>query len=162
MYFIKRISEGLSKYSEFFSPKGEFIFSTGTQYEFIHEGMLLGYSNTDLKFYEFTINNDIVEQRELLKDEVQSLFPKHKIICTSDFSKGTNSIKIKKGKRNLKIILLNDGDNSFDFYGFSTNNSKLKKYYLKGFIDITQEGMIQFSHLGGNSKNTPWYVLLIR
>ena len=79
-YFVKKIPEGLSKYSEFYSPEGVFLFSTGTQYEFVHKGSLFGYSNSDLKFYEFNMFNGVLRQRELNEDEVQELFSKYEIV----------------------------------------------------------------------------------
>lgn len=160
-YYIKKVSEG-TKFSEFYSPNGEFLFSTGSHYEFLKNGSLIGYSNGDLKFYEYRIVNNILESRELNVGEVEELFPKYKVIKISDFSTATNSLKIKKGFKDLKIILYNDNDGCFYNYGYSTNNAEFKSYELRGFLDITKYGMIQFSHLGTNSKNTPWYILLIR
>ena len=60
-YFTKKISAGTGSYSEFYNPEGDFVFSTGCQYEFILDGKLYGYSNYDLKFYEFTFNEDILD-----------------------------------------------------------------------------------------------------
>lgn len=161
-YFTKKVSDGSVKYSEFYSPEGVFLFSTGTEYEFIVNGSLIGYSNFDLKFYEFEMKDDILQERELLVDEVRALFPDYQIIKISDFSTATNSLKIKKARRGLKIILLNDTDRSFNNYGFSTNNSKFKSYELKGFLEIEKRGMIQFSRFGENLKNNPWFILLVR
>jgi hypothetical protein len=47
-------------------------------------------------------------------------------------------------------------------YSFSTGNSKFDKYILNGFIDIDKKGMIQFSCYGENSKERPWYIILVR
>ena len=124
--------------------------------------MLIGYSNYDLKFYEYSLENNILVQRELSYDEVKELFPKYNIIKISDFSKETNSLKIKKNKRNYKLLLLNDTDRYFYNYKFTTNNSKFKNYQLKSFLLIQKKGMIQFSAFGENTKDKPWYVLLIR
>lgn len=161
-YFTKKISAGTGSYSEFYNPEGDFVFSTGCQYEFILDGKLYGYSNYDLKFYEFTFNEDILEQRELSQDEVQELFKNYEIIKISDFAASTNSLKIKKHGRNFKIILLNDTDRYFYNYSYSSNNAKFKIYPLKGFLCITKKGMIQFSHFGDNTKNFPWFILLVR
>ena len=95
-------------------------------------------------------------------DEVKDLFPTYKIIKISDFSKTTNSIKLKKKRKNLKIIVLNDTDKYFYNYDFTTNNSKFDRYALKGFLSVEKKGLIHFSRFGENSKNTPWYILLIR
>ena len=90
-YFTKKISSGTGSYSEFYSPEGEFLFSTGCQYEFIINGSLIGYSNYDLKFYEFTPSGRTAERRELTEEEVQALFPDFKIVKISEFSPNTNS-----------------------------------------------------------------------
>ncbi len=162
-YYVKKIPESNTKYSEFYSSQNEFLFSTGCEYEFIHKGSLLGYSNQDLKFYEFTLdNNNILQQRALTQEEVQALFQNYKIVKVSDFATNTNSFKIKKKQRHLKLILLNDTDKYFNNYGFSSNNAKFKQYELKGFLDISKKGMIQFSRFGENSKNSPWYIILVR
>ena len=160
--FTKRVSDGTDNYSEYYSPQDEFMFSTGCQYEFIHKGSLIGYSNFDLKFYEFTFKNEELQQRELSAQEVQELFKGYKIVKISDFSESTNSLKLKKRHGDFKLILLNDTDKYFYHYGFSSNNAKFDTCLLKGFLNITKKGMIQFSHFGDNTKENPWYVLLVR
>lgn len=161
-YFVKKISDGTGAYSEFYTPQNEFVFSTGCQYEFLYNGSLIGYSNFDLKFYEFVLNNELLEQRELSENEVKELFKNFDIIRVSDFTTSTNSLRIKKTKRHYKIILLNDTDRYFYHYGFTSNNAKFETYPVKGFLDITKKGMIQFSHFGDNTKENPWFILLVR
>lgn len=161
-YYQKRIANGATKYSEFYSPENVFLFSTATNYDFIYKGSLIGYSNLDMKFYEYSMDKGILEQRELTSDEVQDLFPKYKIVKISDFSTSTNCIKIKKNRSDLKLIVLNDTDRSFDNYAFFTNNSKIELYNLKGFLDIKKRGLIQLSRFGANSKDFPWFIILVR
>lgn len=161
-YFIKFISDGSGNYSEFFVSDGQYAFSTGTQYEFIYKGDLIGYSNHDLKFYSFFQTGRGIERRELSKEEVQELFPDYKIIKISEFSQHTNSLKIKKNVAPLKLILLNDTDKYFYHYSFSSGNSKFEKYPLTGFLNIKKKGMIQFSHFGDNTKENPWFIILVR
>lgn len=161
-YFVKQVSDGTGNYSEFYSPQGEFLFSTGCQYEFIHNGNLIGYSNHELRFYEFTMEKGILAQRELTEDEVSELFQNFKIVKISDFTTSTNSLRLKKDKRHFRIMLLNDTDRYFYHYGFTSNNAEFKTYPLKGFINITKKGMIQFSHFGDNTKDNPWFILLVR
>ena len=161
-YFVKMISDGTGSYSEFYNSDGTFAFTTGCQYEFIKNGDLIGYSNQDLKFYDYTYSDNLLSRRELTEEEVQALFPDFKIIKISEFSTNTNSLKIKKDKRNLKIIILNDTDRNFYNYSFTSGNSKFELYPLTGFINIKKRGMIQFSHFGDNTKNNPWFILLIR
>ena len=161
-YFVKKVSTQDSKLSEFYSADGNIFFSTGCHYDFIYKGSMIGYSNYEMKFYEFSFNEDEILRRELLYDEVKDLFPTYKIIKFSDFSKTTNSIKLKKKRKNLKIIVLNDTDKYFYNYDFTTNNSKFDRYALKGFLSVEKKGLIHFSRFGENSKNTPWYILLVR
>ena len=161
-YFIKFISDGSGSYSEFYNSDGSFAFNTGCQYEFIYKGSLIGYSNPDLKFYDFTLTNGELVRRELTFEEIQALFPDYKIIKISEFSPNNNSLKIKKDKHNFKIILLNDTDRNFYHYSFTSGNARFKTYPLTGFIDIKKKGMIQFSHFGENTANFPWYILLVR
>ncbi len=161
-YFVKITSDGSGGYSEFYNSDGTFAFTTGCQYEFIKNGDLIGYSNQDLKFYDYTYADDQLSRRELSEEEIQTLFPDFQIIKISEFSPNTNSLKIKKDKHNLKIILLNDTDRNFYHYGYTTGNSKIKKYPLAGFLKIKKRGMIQFSHFGDNTKANPWFVLLVR
>lgn len=161
-YYIKRVSEGSGSYSEFYSPDGSFVFSTGCQYEFLKNGSLIGYSNPDLKFYEFSMKDKVLARRELTVEEIEALFPDFKIIKISDFTTSTNSLKVKKSAKKFKVILLNDTDRYFYKYGFTSNNAEFKTYSLNGFLNITKKGMIQFSHFGDNTKNNPWFMLLVR
>lgn len=160
-YYLKQTSADALSLSEIYSPQGEYLFSLGTNYEFINKGSLIGYSNIDLKFYEFEVSNGQLLRRELNESEIQDLFPDFKIIKLMNFSE-TNSYKIKKDKKNLKIIFLNDTNNTFENYWFYTNNSKFEPYLLKGFLNIKKKGMIQFSLFGEDSKNEAWFILLVR
>lgn len=162
VYFVKKVSAGTGSYSEFYTSDGDFLFSTGTQYEFLKDGKLIGYSNPDLKFYEFYLNNNFLEKRELTEVEINELFKNFHIIRISDFSKSTNALKIKKTHKNYKIILLNDTDRYFYNYNFTSGNAKFEQYYLKGFLNIKKGGMIQFSHFGDDTKENPCYILLVR
>ena len=161
-FYVKQKLEGSDSYTEFYSPVENKSFSTGCQYEFIHKGSLIGYSNYEMKFFEFIIKDGMLTPRPLIEDEVKALFPKYKIVKISDFDTGTNSLKIKKHGKKMKLLMLNDTDKFFYNYAFTTNNAKYDLYELKGFIDIRQKGLIQFSRFGENSKNSNWFVLLVR
>ncbi len=161
-YLIKFISDGSGNYSEFYNSDGSFAFTTDCQYEFLHKGKLIGYSNQDLKFYDFILEDGKVNKRELSVKEVAELFPDYKIVKISDFSTNTNSLKLKKEGHNFKILVLNDTDKNFYHYSFSSNNGKFNTYPLTGFISVTKKGMFQFSHFGDNTESTPWFILLVR
>lgn len=161
-YYVKTVSVGTGNYSEFLNPDESFAFSTGCQYEFIYKGNLIGYSNQDLKFYDFALTDGELTRRELPQEEVQDLFPDYKIVKISEFSPNTNSLKVKKKGKNFKLILLNDTDRNFYHYSFTSNNARFKTYQLHGLLDVTKKGMIQFSHFGDNTKDMPWFILLVR
>ena len=137
-------------------------FSTNCNYEFLNGKDLIGYSNSDLKFYDFAFLNGELTKRELTEEEIQTLFPNFKIIKISEFSPKTSSLKIKKHNLSEKIIILNDTDKNFENYTFTSGNTKINIYELAGFIEIRKKGMIQFSHFGENTKSTPWFILLVR
>jgi len=152
-----------SQGSVYYAKSKEVAFATECQYEFIKNGKLIGYSNTDLTFYDISLNSDsVIEKRPLSYDEVSELFKNYKIIKISDFNNVTNSIKIKKGNKNLNLILYNDKNMNFAFYDYGTYNAKLEKYPLKGFLKVKRAGMIHFSHYGDNTKDNPLYVILVR
>lgn len=161
-YFVKKISENYPYYTEFYNPDGEFLFSTESHYEFINNGKLYVYSNNDLNFYELVANEGNISRRILTEDEIIELFPKFKLIRLNDFSIGTNSLKVKKHRKNLKLIILNDINANLEAFEFNTNNAKIKKYPLKGFIEISKKGMIQFSPKNFEHNENHWYILLIR
>ena len=94
-YFIKISPNGDTEY---WNSQGEHVFATGCEYEFIEKGRFIGYSNKDLKFYDFIFIDNNLTKRELTMDEIQQLLPDYKIIKISEFSKNTNSLKIKKDK----------------------------------------------------------------
>ena len=160
--YYKKIKNLKSFKTELVSSKNNVHFLLNSDYEFIVDGRLVGYSNEDLKFYEYQIDCNNLYQRELFESEIQELFPKCKILKVSDFSDTTNSIKISKGKKDLKLLLLNDTEASFYNYWFSTNNAEIMLYELKGFVNITKKGLIQFSRNDDNYERNAWYVILVR
>lgn len=160
MYFIK--TPGFGDFSDYLSPNGDFSFTTNCEYEFIANGRLIGYSNRDLTFYEFLYINNSLEKIPLIEEDIQKLLPDYTILKLSNFSPFTNSIKIKKPSGNLKILLYNDINKTFDDYTFSTGNSKIETTPILGIIIISHRGMIQFSKDGENSIQNPWYVILVR
>ena len=158
--FVKNISDNNT--SEYLYPDETLAFSTNCNYEFLNGKDLIGYSNSDLKFYDFAFLNGELTKRELTEEEIQTLFPNFKIIKISEFSPKTSSLKIKKHNLSEKIIILNDTDKIFENYTFTSGNTKINIYELAGFIEIRKKGMIQFSHFGENTKSTPWFILLVR
>ena len=158
--FVKNISDNNT--SEYLYPDETLAFSTNCNYEFLNGKDLIGYSNSDLKFYDFAFLNGELTKRELTEEEIQALFPNFKIIKISEFSPKTSSLKIKKHNLSEKIIILNDTDKNFENYTFTSGNTKINIYELAGFIEIRKKGMIQFSHFGENTKSTPWFILLVR
>ena len=158
-YFVK--TKGFGDFFDYNDSNGSFAFSTECEYEFIYNNNFIGYSNRNMKFYYITYINGGISKRGLTKDEVESLFPEYKVIALSEFSEGTSSLKLKKHLGNLKILLFNDTDRTFDNYKFSSGNAEFEQYDLRGFLSVSKQGMIQFSG-GATSEQNPLYVLLIR
>ena len=153
--------KGFGDFYDYLDSDKNFVFSTNCEYEFIYNNSFIGYSNRDLKFYDITYINGGLGKRELTREEVEEIFPEYKIVALSEFSDKTNSLKIKKHLKDLKIILYNDTQNTFDNFVFTSGNSKFEQYSLRGFLKVSSPGMIQFSRLGERDDNL-WYVLLIR
>ena len=158
-FYVK--TKGFGDFFDYNDANGNFAFSTNCEYEFIDNNNFIGYSNRDMKFYYITYINGGLSKKTLSKEEVEALFPEYKVINLSEFNSNTNAIKIKKHIGNIKILLLNDTEKSFDNYEFSSGNVKFEKYSLRGFINVSNPGMIQFSK-GETSIENPTYVLLIR
>ena len=139
------------------------IFDTNCSYLFINKGRLLGYSESELKFYEFLLDSERnIQKQELTLKDIAVLFKDFRIILISDFSKTTNVFKFNKKRYNEKIIIVNDTDKIFENYEFTTDNAKFKKYQINNAIKIKKKGMIQFSSSGENTKDLPWFILLVR
>lgn len=159
---VKRKDSDSFVISESEIVSSDLVFDTECDYIFINKGKLLGYSEKDLKFYEFELNNNKISKNELSSDEVTNLFKDFHIIMISDFSKTTNVYKFTKKRGEEKIMLLNDTDYEFTGYGFTTNKAKFNNYFTNNALGITKKGLIQFSKNGEASQNTPWFILLVR
>lgn len=160
IYFTK--TNGFGAFYDYLDANKNFAFSTECEYEFIYNGHLMGYSDRYLKFFDITFNDGEINKRELSKEEVQAMLPNYEIVMISEFSKKTNAYKIKKGFGNLKLLILNDTDSTFDGYRFTSGNAEFEQYDLRGFIKVTKNGMIQFSTNNSDFISAPWYILLIR
>ena len=158
-YFVK--TQGFGEYYDYLDSNQNFAFSTDCDYEFIYKNSLIGYSNRDMKFYDILYGSGGISKRELSKEEVEAIFPEYKVICFSEFRPLTNSIKLKKSFENLKIILLNDSDKTFDNYRFTSGNARISQYKIRGFLTVKKTGMVQFAKEGGTDKDL-WYVILVR
>ena len=159
-YFYK--TKGFGDFYDYVDKNGNFLFSTNCEYEFIKNGNFIAYSNKNLKFYYITYINGGLSKRALSKDELEKLFPEYKVICISEFSDKTNSLKIKKHIGNLNIIILNDTDREFDNFYFSSGNAGFEQYSLRGFLSVSKPGMIQFSPKEELNSSEQWYMLLVR
>jgi len=158
-YFIK--TKGFGNFYDYLDSEKNFAFSTNCEYEFIYQNELIGYSNRDLKFYSIAYQNGALSKKELSKEQIEEMFPNYKVVAISEFSEKTNSLKIKKNFGDLKIILYNDTEKTFDYFTFSSGNVKFKKYDLRGFLTVQDSGMVQFARDGEHDYKN-WYILLIR
>ena len=158
-YYIK--TKGFGSFYDYVDAEKRFAFSTNCEYEVLYNNRLIGYSSRDLKFYDMDYSNGVLTKQELSKEEVEQIFPDYKVVALSEFSPKTNSLKIKKHLGDLKIILFNDTDKTFDNFKFTSGNAKFEQYSLKGFLTVSKPGMIQFSRIGDKDRLL-WYVLLVR
>ena len=158
--FIK--TKGFGVFSDYLNTDKSFAFTTDCEFEFIADGKFIGYSNKDLKFYNIKYSGAGINKTELTYDEVCNLLPDYKVIKISEFSTNTNSLKIKKGWGDLKLVLFNDTNKTFNNYVFSSGNAKFESSILSGVVVIYKPGMIQFSSANGSSSENPWYVILVR
>ena len=147
--------------NSFYTQNGSLVFNSGCDYLFITGGKLIGYANDELKFYEFAKEDNYTTKRELDSLEVSALFKDFKVILISEFTTTTNVYKLIKKRSEEKIILINDTNQNFKDYKFSTNNSDFYSYNITGAIGITKKGLIQFTR-ENNHNNFPWFVLMVR
>ncbi len=147
-----------------FADDKDFAFDTNCDYLFITNGVLVGYSASELNFYKFIFNesHEYMLAEAMSQQEVAQMFKEFRIILISDFSSSTNSFVINKKRGKEKIMLLNDTELSFDNYGFTSNNTKYKKYCINNAIEASKKGLIQFSKMENDTNNTPWFILLVR
>lgn len=136
-------------------------FSTDCDFLFTEEGVLIGYSPKDLKFYEFIFQDNQIIKRELVPEEVKTLFPKFNIIKISGFS-ATNAQNVNKEKHICNIMLINDTTNEYGDYSFTTNSAKFRKYNINNAIKVSKKGMIQFSAPSESSTSKQWFIILVR
>lgn len=146
--------------SQFISQNSDNVFDTECTYIFIYNGRLFGYS--DLKFYELTLNDNGLDKRELVSDEVSEIFENFKIIKITDFATSTNSYRYKRKRNNSKIIILNNTSLNLTNYSFHSDDAKYGKYPINNAIKIKRHGMIQFTSDDGYSEDKPVYVILVR
>ena len=159
-YLIK--TEGFGNYSDYLDKEGNYAFTTNCDYEFLYDKKFAGYSNKDFKFYEFSYNDGVLTKQPIPEEEIKNILSGYKIIKLSEFSPYTNSIKIKKGFGELRLLIVNDIDIDMDGYHFTSGNTKFKTYNIAGIVTITSAGMLQLSKDSSESSQIPWFVILIR
>ncbi len=159
-YFVK--VKGFGDFYDYLDSNKEFAFSTGCEYEFLYNDKLIGYSNKDLNFYELQYADGNLKRVKLTDEDVKLMLPDFKVLKVTDFSKKTNSIKIKKHISDLDIVIINDTDKDLSNYVFTSGNAKFKTYSLNGFITVLKHGMIQFAPEGDEKNTEDWLILLVR
>lgn len=160
---VKRKDSCYIRNGQTFQSNNDLItFDTGCDYLFITDGRLIGFSNDELKLYEFVYDNESIKKSELDQIEAASVFREFHVIPVSEFSTYTNVCKLKKRRHEEKYLILNDTDTLFENYGFTTNNAKIETYPISGAVCVIKKGLIQFSKSGDDTKNSPWFILLVR
>lgn len=160
---VKKNDPGIIKDKSLLYINGEEnAYDTDCGYLFIYNGHLLGYSASDLKFYEFVSYKGSITKQELESAQVATVFNDFRIINISDFSEYTNVFTLKKFRNPEKIMILNDTERTFQDYEFTSHNAKFDSYNINNAISITKKGLIQFSKSGEITKYSPWFVILVR
>lgn len=159
-YLIK--TEGFGGFYDYLKKDGTFAFTTDCKYEFFYNNKLVGYSDKDFVFYEFDYDGSALTRTQIPEEEIKNILSGYRIIKLSQFSPLTNSLKIKKGFGELKLLILNDLGVDMSEYCFTSGNADFKTYLISGVITISSKGMIQLSPSVGGSDQRPWYVLLVR
>lgn len=158
-YFKKVKGDGAYNY---INANKDYVFSTNCDYEFIKDGDFICYSNSDLNFSKINFSNNIISKTPLTEEEISAILKSYKIIKISEFSKNTNAYKMRKEFGSKNICILNDTDNKYDDYTFTSGNAKFNKFLLNGFIRVKTAGMFEFSSKNPTSPDLPWYVILVR
>lgn len=156
--FTKSISSGSGSYSEY-TAKNWPVIMMPTQYEFIFEGRLIGYSTAELKFYELLMINDNFEAKELPLPHVQEIFKGLEIIPVS--SATNNELTIKKLPWQTKsFLILNDTTEYFYRYDFETAVKFDEPF--KTLITVDKFETIIFSHFGSRESLFPILKIAVR
>lgn len=159
-YFVKtKNDEG---FYEYLDADKNLAFNTECDYEFIYNNKFVGYSNKDMNFYEIRYKDGACIKTLIPAEEVELMLPNFRIIKTSDFTKKTNSLKIKKHHEDLNIVVLKDTDCDTQGFVFTSGNAKIKTYSLTGFVTVMKQGMIQFAPDESIKDSKRWFVLLVR
>ncbi|MBR6127674.1 hypothetical protein IKQ21_08330 [bacterium] len=159
-YLLK--TEGFGGFYDYLKKDGSFAFTTDCKYEFLYNNKLAGYSDKDFMFYEFDYTDGVLTRTQIPEEEIKNILSGYRIIKLSEFSPLTNSLKIKKGFGELRLLILNDLGVDMNGYCFTSGNAKFKTYPISGVITVFSKGMIQLSPSAGGSDQSPWYVLLVR
>lgn len=149
--FTKSVSAGSGNYSEY-SAQGRPLIMMPTQYEFLWNGRLIGYSTANLKFYELMYEEGIFRIKELSFGEVKQIFPDLEIIKLS--SAVDNEVCIQRWPFEVKsFMLLNDTDETFYHYSYE---SKIRPNIpFNSLLTVNAYETIIFSHFASRDELFP-------
>lgn len=140
--FTKSISVGSGNYSEY-SAEGYPMIMMPTQYEFLLNGRLIGYSSADLKFYEVVYEEGIFRVKELSFAQVKEIFPDLEILKIS--SSLENELHVNRWPFEIKsFMILNDTDQTF--YHYSYENGFKSSTPFNSLLTVDKYQTIIFSH----------------
>lgn len=149
--FTKSVSIGSGNYSQYSAP-GRPMIMMPTQYEFLFNGRLIGYSTADLKFYELIFEEGIVRVKELSFAEVKEIFPGLEIIKVSTAENGKLQIK-RLPFETKSFMVLNDTDETF--YHYSYENKITPNAPFNSLLTVDSYETILFSHFKSRDDMFP-------
>lgn len=154
--FTKSISSGSGNYSEY-KAKGYPLIMMPTQFEFLWNGRLIGYSTADLKFYELVYEDEIFRIKVLSFAQVKEIFPGLEILKLSSVK--TDLIVKRLPFEPKSFMMLNDTDRSFYHYSFE-EDVKFDAPFNALLTVKTYETLI-FSHFGSRDVLYPILKIIV-
>lgn len=154
----KRTSVGSGSYSEYYL-EDKLVLSLGSNFEFLKDGRLIAVHNHDLTFYEVIYKDGEFFEKKMNEEEIKEIFPKAQIIKISEFENKEVSIR-KLPFQKLEVLLLNDTEQYFYKYFYEPKD--VQKTDVKGLLEISEYGKIEFSHFGQDSESDPKLTIKIK
>lgn len=148
--FTKRVSIGSGSYSEYVAGREAPLFMP-TNYEFLHQGRLIGYNNANLKFFEAKYEDGTFTVSELTLPQIQELFPGLELVKISEAKDGVLNVQ-KKRWQTKSFLLVNDTEQDFYHYSFEGRESSAP---FKLLLTADSFDEIVFSHFGSRDELFP-------
>lgn len=155
--FTKHITVGTGSYSEYtYKDK---TFDTNTTYEFLYYKKLYGYNKHSMKFFELDFNGEEFVNRELTKEEVQSMFPDVEILMVSEFKDNELEVELPLFHKKA-FMLLNDTD--MDFYKYQFEYYKGTNNIFNNIFEVNIPRILIYSHFKSRDEMFPILKIIVK